>query len=572
MVRAYWLVFTAVLLIGCNPSAGPPLTVGEQPELTWDDIGIQDYTPSPAQRRFDVRHYDLRFTIDPGTCRVTAETTIRGHKEPGLGELELDFYDHWAIDSVACNRQRVEGRRVTPQKLHVPLPDASATTFTVTVRYHGRPFRVHSDSGWPCGLLFDSAGDQPLINTCFQPFFARSLFPCKDHPSDKAEDGVDVTVTVPRPLRVVATGRRVRVSSVGTSRTEHWRSHYAVATNVISFAAGVFHELKGTYRTIEGRRLLLHYFVRPEHAAVAREAFAEVPRVLRIYENLFGPYPFVEDKFGLVETSYAQLENQTAIAYGDRYPEKKLGRGEYDYGLVHETAHEWAGNAVTCTGWQHIWLHEGLATYAEGLYLEERDGRDALRALARTWQERAGDGALTDRNVNSDEDIFYSPVTYQRAAAVLHMLRFYVGDQPFRIGLKRFLESPVRRYGHADTDGFRRVMEAEAGQSLEAFFRDWVRGVGFFSAEYEVDGNGEQVAVAIRSISGEPEPHCLPVTVRLEAGDRVEDRTVTVGPTGAVVRFPRPTGSWRVLLDPENWLLRTEFLNRPGLRRELEGR
>ncbi|MBN2492564.1 MAG: M1 family metallopeptidase [Planctomycetes bacterium] len=559
------------LVAGCGRSGreGPHLAVGEQPTLEWAEIGIEDYAPSPLQRRFDVRRYELVFTVEPERCAVTAETTIEGLKEPGLERLELDFYDNLAVRAVTTGERPLAFERPGRHRLSVMLPDPAATTFRVTVAYAGRPFRVLSDSGWECGLRFDVVEGRPVINTCFQPFFARSLFPGKDHPSDKAEEGVDITVTVPEPLRVVATGHRVGVKTAGGRRTEHWRTRYAVATNLVFFAAAEFVELVGEHRTSNGTPLRLQHFVRPEHEARARAAFAELPRVLQIYEDRFGPYPFPDDKFCFVETSYRGLENQTAIAYGTSYPDVPPGRGEYDYVLVHETAHEWAGNAITCRDWCDIWLHEGIASYAEGLYLEARDGRDAYFALARAWQAEASSEALTDRDPNSDEDIFLSPVVYCRAPAVLHMLRFCLGDEAFLAGLKAFLTDPALRYGNADTEAFRRHLERTAGRDLEAFFRAWVHGAGFFEAEYEAVEEGGEIAVAMRSTSGESEPHRLPVVVRLEAGDSRLEQRADVGPEGAVLRFAGPGGPWRVVFDPESWLLRGTIRQRPGLRAEI---
>jgi aminopeptidase N len=570
---------TAVLLAlalaaGCRPASreGTSITLGEQPTLDWAEIGIVDYSPSPAQRRFDVRHYGLKFAVDPEGCAIRAEATIRGRKEPGLAALELDFYDNLVVRAVTSDGRPLVHERPGRHKLRVTLPDPAAATFCVTVAYEGRPYRIESNSGWQCGLLFAEVDGRPVINTCFQPFFARSLFPAKDHPSDKAEEGVDITVTVPAPLRVVATGHRVRVETAEGRRTEHWRTRYAVATNLISFAASEFVELVGWYETCDGRKLRLQHFVRPEHAGRAREAFAELPRVLRIYEARFGPYPFPDDKLAMVETSYSGLENQTAIAYGTSYPESKPGRGEYDYVLVHETAHEWAGNAVTCRDWRDIWLHEGIASYAEGLYLEARDGRDMYLALARTWQAKASADALTDRDPNSDDDIFDSAVVYNRAPAVLHMLRFCLGDEAFLAGLKDFLTDPALRYGNADTATFRRHLERAAGRDLTAFFRAWVHGGGFFEAEYEAVESGGKVVVAVRSVSGGREPHRLPLVVRLEANGRRLEQRAEVGPEGTVFRFSPPGGPWRVVFDPEGWLLRGDIRPRPGLCAEIERR
>jgi len=554
--------FALLFLMGslaCSPA--PPS--GEQAILAWKNIGINTYAPSAYQNHIDVAHYSLDLTIDLERSSVSGTTAIRGKKDAGLAVLELDLYENMNVLRVTSGNRALTFHRPGRHKLRIDLPDARAETFDVVVAIKGRPFRIRSDSDWECGLLFDGTREQPVVNTCFQPFFARSLFPCKDHPSDKAEEGVDITITAPKPLNVVATGHLVEKTEGADSRTVHWRTCYPVATNLISFSAAAYVEIRGSYETVDGKELSLHHFVLPENEARARKAFQEAPRVLKTYEHFFGPFPFVKDKYCLVETSYKGLENQTAIAYGSGYPEEAPGRGEYDYTLVHETAHEWAGNAVTCTDWRDIWLHEGIATYAEGLYLEERDGRDVYLDLARKWQQYAGNGALTARDPNSDKDIFDSSIVYCRAPAVLHMLRFVIGKRAFLKGLKSFLTDPAFRYGNADTADFRRIMERVSGRNLGGFFRAWVHGEGLFSCEYDVALEGRMVTVAVRSVSGRGELHRLPLTVRLEQGDTSEDRTIQVGPEGVQCRIPlRGRGEWRVVFDPESWLLKGDFKKR----------
>ena len=558
------------LLLG--PACSPDRPSGDQEELAWEAIGIRDYTPSADQKRFDVAHYGLVLTLDLEASAVSGRLSVRGKKEKSLDVLELDLYDNMKVQRVSSGKGDLKFGRSRRHKLRIALPDAGAETFDVTVEFEGRPYRILSNSDWTCGLRFDRIGDRPVVCTCFQPFFARSLFPCKDHPSDKAEEGVDITVTVPKPLVVVATGRRIGKSETAEGRTFRWRSRYPVATNLISFSAAEYVEIRGKHETEDGGKLLLQYFVLPQNEARARKAFQEVPRLLKTYERFFGPFPFVEDKYCLVETSYCGLENQTAIGYGSEFPEEAPGRGEYDYTLVHETAHEWAGNAVTCSDWRHIWLHEGLATYAEGLYLEARDGRDAYLDLARSsWLWNAGDEALTARDVNSDRDIFESSISYSRGAAVFHMLRFVVGDKAFLEGLKSYFTDPARRYGNADTAAFRRVMEAASGRNLEAFFKAWVHGAGRFDCEYDVAREGEKVTVAVRSVSGRPVPHRLPMIIRLEQDGRHLDRKVRIGPVGTSCRIPLVgRGEWRVVFDPEGWLLKGEVERRPGLIQEME--
>ena len=390
-----------------------------------------------------------------------------------------------------------------------------------------------------------------MINTCFQPFFARFLWPCKDHPSDKADRGVAMAITVPESLNVVATGRRIRIERLDDGRrTHHWSTDRPIATNVMSFAVAPYSEIEGTYTSVAKREIPLHHFVLPDSVTAARRAFEEVSHVLNAYEARFGPYPFADDKFALVETSYSALENQTAIAYGSDFPTSRAA-GEYDYPLVHEAAHEWFGNSVTCADWRDVWLHEGLATFAESLYVEARDGVAHARSVVRDWHERASDDALTARDVQSDEDIFRSAVVYTRAASVVRMMRWVVGESAFFAGLRDYLSTHAG--GTATTDDFRRALERHAKRDLGPFFDAWVRGRGRLAIEWSATRFPGGVEVRARTTSSARTPHRLPVQIRLEGRP---DRRVEIGPAWATVRFEWAAGlDWTVRLDPDAWLL-----------------
>lgn len=540
------LVF-ACLMAACStePPAVEPTPRTAQPTLAWDALGIDDFQPTAAQRRYDVARYAFALAIDPVTCRVTGRATIEGSKADALDFIELDLHDSIDVERARAGGAETPVTRTGRDKIRVAV--APGPRFAVEVDFAGRPSRVQSDSGWIGGLRFDRVREHPVINTCFQPFFARFLWPCKDHPSDKAERGVSLAITVPDAFTVVATGHRERIERLaGGQRAHHWSTTNAVATNVIAFAAAPYVEIRDTFPSAGGATVRLSHWVLPDSEADARIAFAEVPRVLSIYEARFGPYPFARDKFSLVETSYQPLENQTAIAYGSVFP---TGRpvGTYDYPLVHEAAHEWFGNSVTCTDWRDVWLHEGLATFAESLYLEARDGAAHATALARAWHERASDDALVDRDVQSDDDIFRSAVVYARAAAVVRMLRWVVGDDAFFAALADF--HATHAGGNATTADFRRVVERHARRDLRAFFDAWVRGTGRVAIDWRAIRVPGGIEVRLQTTSG----HRLPVDVRLADDVR---RRVDIGPSPIRVRLAWPADEpWSCRLDADAWLL-----------------
>jgi aminopeptidase N len=377
-----------VLAAAAVASASP-----DAPALA-QDAGAQSFTradtlrgsfDSPGRRWWDVTFYDLHVAISP------ADSTIRGWNaityrvlEPGA-ELQIDLMAPLQLDSVVQNGRRLRLR--SEGNAHfaaVDGPPRAGESHTITAYYHGRP-QVAENPPWQGGFTWaqDSLG-RPWIVTTDQGLGASVWWPNKDTQADEP-DSQRVAITVPDPLVHVGNGR-LRSSTKNADRTTTWEwvvenpiNNYAIAVN-----AGHYVHYQDVYQGLNGP-LTLDFWPIDYHLEDARRQWPQTRTMMKCFEHWFGPYPFYEDGFKLIEVPYNGMEHQSAVTYGNEFANgyrrrDSSGTGlglEWDFIIVHEAAHEWFANNITAKDNADMWVHESFANYAEGLYTECLFGKDA---------------------------------------------------------------------------------------------------------------------------------------------------------------------------------------------------
>ena len=369
----------------------------------------------PEQACYDVLHYDLRLRVDPEERAIEGSLTMRARVLEPSKAVILDLDDSLEVHRVLAWR---EGH---PSDLHggthgqvVPFEHEGGeirvrtarffqevgSIFEVTVEYGGKP-REAPRPPWDGGFVWAETSDgAPWIATACQSSGADLWWPCKDQPDDEA-DTMDLWITVPKPLVCAANGRLLGVEewTEGWS-TYVWRvstpiNNYGVALNIAPYRT-----IEREYESVAGETFPITYWVLPENVEQGEVLMDDVLRQMRFFEETFGPYPFRADKYGIAETPYLGMEHQTIIAYGNEYRGNPWGKQwGFDMLHLHEFAHEWWANLVTCANWNDMWIHEGFATYAQALYVEELHGREA-------YHEEIG---LAGREPGSSQD-FGAPV------------------------------------------------------------------------------------------------------------------------------------------------------------------
>jgi len=353
-------------------------------------------------------------------------------------------------------------------------------------------------------------------------------WPCKDHPSDKAES-LDLRIRIPNSLVVASNGRLIGIEnhSDGT-HTAHWRVDTPIANYAVALDIAPYQVIETTWSSVAGDEVPLRFYVLPTHAEAGREFVPKILEQLNWFEEEFGPYPFRVDKCGIAETPHLGMENQTITAYGNAF---RPGPRGFDELLHHELAHEWFANLVTAPDWNDFWLHEGFATYAQALYAEDLGGSRPYHEFMAEQRRRILDlKAMAPTEPRSTMQMYFTDPSappgskppdsdiYCKGAWVLHTLRHLIGRDALIECMRRFaypdpaLETTRdgRACHFATSADFQGIVEGITGRDLSWFFGLYLRQP--LLPRLETHREGDRILLEWLTPGDRPFP--MPVTVR----------------------------------------------------------
>ena len=427
---------------------------------------------------YDVRHYDLALDLYPADSTLAGTVRIAYERHFAHPELQLDLAERLEVTAITRDGAPLPYRRVGDAVFVAdPLGTADGTVDTLVIGYRGRP-QIARNPPWDGGLVWrrDSLG-RVFAGVSCEGIGASIWWPNKDHLSDEP-DSVRFSMSAPSALRVVSNGQFRGTTPEGDRTRYHYATTYPINNYNVTFYAGYYARFADTLRSpARETPLAIEYQVLDYNLARARRHFRQVKPMLRCYERALGPYPFWRDGYRVVEAPYLGMEHQSAIAYGNQYMRGYLGRlipedMDWDYLLVHESGHEYFGNAVSVGDHAEMWLHESFTTYLEALYVECRYGRgDYARYLASQrdflLNERPIVGPL---GVNFGD--FGGSDHYFKGSWVLHTFRTLVGDEAFMGLLRDFYESHA--IGRVTTADWLDCVAAHFGDGYAAFWRQYL--------------------------------------------------------------------------------------------------
>ncbi|MBA7474611.1 hypothetical protein ES707_09965 [subsurface metagenome] len=558
--RSPWVtgLWIAILLAGVAFSQAPMPTRGEFQEMRRQEISARRAAlerrrltramqPSAAQAHYDVSHYRIELHIDPAEEQISGMVTMTARaKADNLAAVDLDLDSGMTVVSVGGSAS-THSRSGNLLQVVLSQPIQKDTFFTIQVAYHGQPARYGPEEG---PFAFDYHGGTPIIWSLSEPYGARAWWPCKDTPADKA-DSVDIIVTVPTDLIVASNGSLVSTEANGDgTRTYHWHESYPITTYLVSLAISNYAVYSEWFNYKPGDSLEVRYYVYPEAVETAQAQLTKTLDMLDYFHDIFGPYPFLSEKYGIAQFPWrGGMEHQTITSQGS-------------FGTiltVHELAHQWWGDKITCASWHEIWLNEGFASYAEALYFEHTQGKDYYHTYM-GWMDRYYPYPIYVDDITSVARIFDITV-YDKGGWFLHMLRHIVGDSTFFDILRSYSNDPRFAYGNATTAGFQSVCESVSEQDLDWFFQPWIYSAG--RPEYRIEWSAaDSAGMFVLDLKVEqtqvPERVLFPMPIDITVETARGDTVVTVFNDQPVQYYvfalaAEPTG---IVLDKDGWILK----------------
>ena len=444
---------------------------------------------------WDVIHYDIQVQPDYNNKTIKGTNSMQFTVLQPDNNMQIDLQEPMELTAATVSSLAIPyTREGNVYHLHFPTILTKGTIETLVLSFSGKPreaIRPPWDGGW---IWKKDANGNPWMSVACQGLGASVWYPCKDHQSDEPDKGATLSITIPDTLVGVGNGR-LKEKKNNNDGTISWTWEVLDPINnynIIPYI-GKYSNFTETFAGEKGK-LDCSYWVLDYNLNKAKEQFKQAALMLKCFEHWFGPYPFYEDGYKLVEAPHLGLEHQSATAYGNKYQNGYLGRDlsgtgwglKWDFIIVHESGHEWFGNNITSKDLADMWLHEGFTNYSETLFTECQFGKEA------------GDDYVigTRKNISNDIPIIGSYGVnmegsgdmYYKGGNMLHTIRQVINnDEKFR----QILRGLNKTYYHltVTTQQVESYISKEAGVNFSKVFDQYLRTTQIPVLEYKIDYN-----------------------------------------------------------------------------------
>ena len=453
---------------------------------------------------WDVLKYDLHVKFNIKDSTLSGYNRIQFKVVKAGERLQIDLQEPMKLDSISFSVGTGKPRRIKksaikkdgdayfiPAALIVPANNASATVY-LNVYYHGKPHRAKR-APWDGGIVWKrDKNNIPWMSIACQGFGASSWYPCKDHQADEP-DSAEMHITIPDTLVCVGNGRlRNKTVNPNGTVTYNWAVTNPINNyNIIPYVGRYVH-FGETYDGEKGK-LDLDYWVLDYNLEKAKKQFTDVPRMLKAFEYWFGPYPFYEDGFKLVDAPHLGMEHQSAVAYGNGYKNGYMGRDlsgsgwglKWDFIIIHESGHEWFANNITTKDIADMWVHEGFTNYSETLFTEYYYGKEAGTAyISGIRKNIMNDTPIIGPYAVNKEG---SGDMYYKAANMIHTIRQVIDNDSMFRNILRGLNSTFYHQTVTSTM-VEQYIAKQSGKKLDKIFDQYLRTKQVPILEYKVEG------------------------------------------------------------------------------------
>jgi aminopeptidase N len=447
----------------------------------------------PARAWWKTTFYDLHVRVNPSDSSIAGRNGIVYRVLRARQEMQIDLQPPLVVDSMVQDRRSLSYRR-DGNAFFVSLtkPQRAGDRNEITIYYHGKPVAAKRPP-WDGGYIWqhDSLGNL-WTATANEGVGASIWWPNKDLASEEP-DSQRIAITVPDPMVDVSNGRLRSTTHNGDGTTTfEWFVVNPINNYSVSVNAGTYTHIAETYDG-EGGRLTMDYWPLAYHRDAAAEQFKQAKSMMACFEHWFGPFPWYEDGYKLVEAPHLGMEHQSAVAYGNHYHNGYLGRDlsntghglKWDFIIVHESAHEWWGNSITDKDGADMWVHESFANYAESLYTECQEGTKAgaeyqigTRRLVKNDIPIIGHYGVNDEG---------SADKYYKGGNMLHTIRQIVANDEKWRGILRGAQQTFRHQTIMGSQ-LEEYISRESGVDLTKVFDQYLRTTKIPVFEYRVDG------------------------------------------------------------------------------------
>ena len=518
-------------------SAPPPAAPALRPP-TRADLLRGEYGRYRANN--DLLSYRLDIRVDPDRKFLSGTNAIRFKMLADDTRIQLDLYDNLAIDDIRLGATALEYEREL-NSFFVKFPSTLKTgkTYAIEVRYSGSP----REQGRFGGIAFRKDPDgRHWINTACEGEGASIWWPNKDQWRDEVEE-MELRVAVPNDLVDVSNGKFVGQTDLGDGYTRwDWHIQYPINNYNVSLNIGNY-----THFADRLGDLPLDFYVLPGSLEKAKVQFAQAKPMIEAFERFFGEYPFKKDGYKLIEAPYSGMEHQSAVTYGNHFANGYLEKDwtgvgistKFDFIIIHESGHEWFGNAISAADISDMWIHEGWTTYLEDLYVEHLFGReDALKYInGYKSKVRNREPIITQRGIHRSP----SQDMYFKGALFLHTLRSVVDDDERWWKLLRDLFQQFK-YQNIMTEDLVQFFNGRLGRNLTPIFDQYLRRAALPTLELAF--NEKEGTLAYRWDAAE-RSFSMPIKV----GTRGQWQTIVPTTDWAIMHAPAAKDEFEVATD-----------------------
>ncbi len=443
---------------------------------------------------WNLTHYDLAVEVQPDKKFIKGSNTISYTVLETGKKMQIDLQPPMKIDKIIQNGKKVSFTSDgNAHFLKLKQKQKKGNEYELTIYFSGKPPEA-KNAPWDGGFSWkkDSNGKH-FIATSNQGIGASIWWPNKDHSYDEPENGITMSITAPKDLMNVSNGRLTKMINNGATKTWIWDVVNPINNYGVNINIGDYVHFGEKFEGLNGE-LDMDYYVLKENEEKAREQFVQAPLMMQAFEYWFGPYPFYDDSYKLVEVPYLGMEHQSSVTYGNKFQNGYLGTDlsgtgwglRFDFIIIHESGHEWFANNITFIDAADMWIHEGFTAYSENLYLSYHFSNEAASEYVVGTRDKIKNDSpiIGTYNVNKPG----STDMYYKGANILHTVRQLVNDDK---KWRAILKGLNKDFYH-QTVSSKQVEEFISEKSeidLVPFWDQYLRTIQIPKLEYKVHGN-----------------------------------------------------------------------------------